>query len=184
MNVLTKIKGNYKNCYIQVDKSHYFNIEYDSKGRFCSYWHQINEIITKLAEVDKDNAIYRNVLEVGIGNSFVSEYLRKRGIKVLTIDIDKSLNPDYIGSVTDLPFDDSSFELIACYEVLEHLPFDDFSLALNEMRRVTKKLVIISLPNSSPCLRFQFEIPKICRIKILIPIPYPLRVHKFDGQHY
>ena len=50
----------------QVEPNHYFNESYNSKERFISYWHQINEII-KLKP--------KKVLEIGIGNGFVSKYL-------------------------------------------------------------------------------------------------------------
>jgi len=57
----------------QVEPNHYFSMSYDSKERFISYWYQINEII-------KLNL--KRVLEIGIGNSFVSKYLEERGIEV------------------------------------------------------------------------------------------------------
>ena len=47
---------------LQVEPNHYFNEFYDSKERWISYWHQINEII-------KLNP--KKVLEIGIGNGFV-----------------------------------------------------------------------------------------------------------------
>ena len=31
---------------MKVDPEHYFNEEYDVKGRFVTYWHQINEVKT------------------------------------------------------------------------------------------------------------------------------------------
>ena len=40
------------------------------------------------------------------------------------------------GSVYKLPFEDNSFDLIFCSEVLEHL--DDYHLALDEIHRVLK----------------------------------------------
>lgn len=51
----------------QVPKEHYFE-GYDEKARWISYWHQINEVL-------KTNA--RTVLEVGIGNGTVSDYLKR-----------------------------------------------------------------------------------------------------------
>ncbi len=78
----------------QVEAAHY-NLKYDSKERFCSYWHQINEI-TKLKP--------EKVLEVGIGNGFVSDYLKKRNFNVTTVDIDKDLKPDIVGSVFRFTF--------------------------------------------------------------------------------
>jgi hypothetical protein len=51
----------------QVEPAHYLK-SYDTKGRFISYWHQIDEIFKLSPE---------NVLEIGIGNRFVSDYLKK-----------------------------------------------------------------------------------------------------------
>ncbi len=104
----------------QVEPNHYFNESYDSKERFISYWHQINEII---------NLKPKKVLEIGIGNGFVSKYLKERKVNVLTLDIDKKLNPDIVGSVLDVPFPDNSFEVIACYEILEHMQYKNFKKA-------------------------------------------------------
>lgn len=125
---------------IQIGAFHYFRIEYNNKGRFISYWHQINKII-------KLNP--REVLEIGIGKGFVSKYLKERRVNVLTLDIDKKLNPDIIGSVLDVPFPDNSFEVIACYELLEHLQYENFYKALSEIFRVYKSYAILSLPDAS-----------------------------------
>lgn len=162
----------------QVQSNHYFNKSYDTKERFSSYWHQVNEI--RLPEP-------KSVLEVGIGNGFVANYLKQRGLDITTLDIDVRLNPDCVGSVLDIPFTSSNFEVVACFEVLEHLPYKDVYKALKEIRRVTKKHVILSLPDCSLSYRLYFHIPKT-KIKIfkrLIPIPrlIPLK-DKFDGEHY
>ena len=55
------------------------------------------------------------MLEIGIGNGFVSKYLKERKIKVTTVDIDERLNPDIAGSVLELPFAKGSFDVVACY---------------------------------------------------------------------
>ncbi|MBW1936730.1 MAG: class I SAM-dependent methyltransferase, partial [Deltaproteobacteria bacterium] len=90
----------------QVEPSHYFRKEYDSKKRWISYWHQIDEILT---------LSLNSVLEVGIGNGLVANYLKRRGINITTLDIDERLMPDYVGSVLDMPFADNSFEVVTCY---------------------------------------------------------------------
>jgi len=82
---------------LRVEGLHYFRKEYDKKSRFISYWHQINEII-------KLNP--KRVLEIGVGNGFISKYLKERGVNVITLDIDKRLNPDVTGSILDIPFVD------------------------------------------------------------------------------
>jgi 2-polyprenyl-3-methyl-5-hydroxy-6-metoxy-1,4-benzoquinol methylase len=75
------------------------------------------------------------VLEIGVRNGFVSGDIRKRRIGIITLDIDKRMNPNIAGSVLGLPFANGSFDLIACYEVLEHLPCKDFDKTLSKIFR-------------------------------------------------
>ena len=159
----------------QVEPDHYYN-NYDSKGRFWSYWHQINEI-TSLGS--------NRVLEIGIGSGFVYRYLRGRKIKVITLDIDGRLNPDAVGSVLRLPFSNESFGVVACYEVLEHLPYEDFPKALSEINRVSSRYAVLSVPDSTRAYRLDIQIPKIGELRKLIQLPR-LRVpkHQFNGEHY
>jgi len=161
---------------LQVEPNHYFNKSYDSKERFISYWTQINEII-------KLNP--KEVLDIGIGNGFVSNYLKKRGINLTTLDIDKRLNPDIVGSVLKLPFANKSFNVVTCYEVLEHLPYKDFNKALSEISRVSRPYAILSIPDANRVYRLSIQIPKIGYIKKLIPLPRLKRlIHNSDGEHY
>jgi ubiquinone/menaquinone biosynthesis C-methylase UbiE len=160
----------------QVKPDHYFNESYDTKERFISYWHQINETI---------NLKPNNVLEVGIGNGFVSRYLRGKGLDVTTLDIVQELKPSVAGSVLLIPFTNKSFDVITCYEVLEHLPYTDFTKALKEIHRVSREHVVLSLPDHTAIYRVNIELPKIKPIKKLIPHPFPRPTyHEFDGEHY
>lgn len=161
---------------VQVDPNHYFRESYDSKERFISYWHQINEII-KLRP--------KKVLEIGIGNGFVSKYLKERGINIITLDIDRRLNPDVVGSILNIPFTDKSFDVVACYELLEHLPYENFRKALYEIFQVSNSYAILSLPDTSKVYRIDVQIPKIGEIKRLLYLPRrKMPVHNFDGEHY
>ena len=166
----------YKKMKSQIEPNHYFNVSYDSKERFISYWHQINEIIKLEPE---------KVLEIGIGNGFVSKYLKERGVNVITLDIDKKLNPDKIGSVLNIPFTDSSFDVVSCYELLEHLPYENFYQAVSEIFRVSKSYSVLSLPDKNRVCRFYIQIHKIVISKKLLPLPrLNAPIHKFDGEHY
>lgn len=161
---------------IQVEPEHYFNPSYDSKGRFCCYWHQIHEIISLNP---------KKILEVGIGSGFVSKYLKESRINIITLDIDKRLNPDVVGSIINMPFEDNSFDVIACYEVLEHLPYKNFFKALSEIFRVSSSHAILSLPDVERVYPFNIRVPKLGEIKKLIQLPrFKKPVHKFDGEHY
>ena len=155
---------------------HYFLESYDTKGRFISYWHQINELVSLKAE---------KVLEVGIGNGFVSRYLRDRCVNITTLDVVPELKPDVSGSVLSMPFDDGAFDAVACCEVLEHLPYSDFQVALAEIWRVSRAHAVLSFPDHSAVYRFDVELPWFGEIKKLIPHPFPRAArHEYDSVHY
>jgi len=156
--------------------SDFYHNNYDSKRRFCSYWHQIWEIVSLNPT---------EVLEIGIGSSLVSQYLKDNHVNVITLDIDRTLGPDVVGSILEIPFADRSFEVVACYEVLEHLPYRDFPRALHEIYRLAKKYTIVSLPDSTRVYRLDIQIPRFGELQKLIPLPWlKAPVHGFDGHHY
>jgi len=155
----------------------YTNTAYDSKERFCSYWHQIDEVMALRPD---------RVLEIGVGNGFVNNYLRTKGINICTLDIFEALKPDIAGSLLNIPFKHESFDVVLCCQVLEHLPYKDFSSAFSEIFRVSKKHVIISLPDVTTVYRINLEIPRLnVPIKKLVPHPFPrFAQHEFDGEHF
>ena len=147
---------------IQVEPDSYATLGYDSKRRFCSYWHQLDEII-------KTDA--KTVVEVGVGSGFTSDYLRRSGIRLTTVDIDARLSPTCTASVLDLPLDGDTFDVAVCYEVLEHLPFDDFETGLRELARVSRGPVIVSVPDATRAVRFMARLPG--NIKLQRTFAYP-----------
>ena len=156
---------------------HYFNTNYDNKERFFSYWHQINEVLSLNA---------REILEIGKGNGFVSNYLIGRGKRIFTFDIDKNLIPDVVGTVKEIPFCSEAFDVVTCCEVLEHLPYEYFYDALKELYRVSKSYVVLSLPDrSGRAYKFHIQIPTLGEFTSLITIPRLKPIEwKFDGEHY
>jgi len=143
-------------------------------SRWVSYWYQISEVL-KL-EPDK-------LLIIGIGYGFVVDILKRNIPEVKTLDIDKKLSPDIVSSVGDMPLENNSFDVILCAEVLEHLPFERFERILSELKKVSRKYVILSLPHFGPPLKFSVKFPFISELKLAYKIPYPRR-HIFQGEHY
>ena len=155
-------------------RSQEYLIHYDDLSRFSSYYYQILWMI-RLGP--------KTVLDIGIGNRTVSDYLKKQNIKVTTFDYDKRLNPDIIGDVRSLPKNIGEYDAVMCCQVLEHLPYDDFELALSQMKNATKKHIILSLPYAA----FKFELVLRCqwilrRLAIRIPAFF-LKTPK-TGEHY
>ena len=152
----------------------YFSKKYNDLKRWTSYWYQAEEVL---------NFSPKSVLIIGKGDGLVSEYLKLRGVKTITLDINRSLNPDITASVIDMPFSDNSFDTVLCAQVLEHLPYGEFEKSLREIRRVTKRCAVISLPHFGPVIKFCLKIPLLPPLKFMVKLPYP-RKHVFNGEHY
>jgi len=133
--------------------------KYNHKSRWISYWYQIIEVL----ELKPDS-----VLEIGIGDKTVSHCLKSQGITVTTLDINKELKPDVVGSILKAPFQDNSFDVVLCAEVLEHLPFEKFEEGLKELKRISKRNIVLSLPHFGHSIKFSFKIPLIKERKLAI----------------
>ena len=161
----------------QVAKEHYSFEKYFTSARWMSYWYQIKEI-TKRNDI-------KTVLDVGPGTTFLKDTLAIHSLDLgyKSLDIAPDLKPDYLGSVTNIPIENSMYDAVCAFEVLEHIKFKDFESALLEMSRVSKKYIFISLPHFGPSIEFLFKTPSLKRYKFAWKIPYH-PVHQFRGEHY
>lgn len=98
-----------------------------------------------------------SILDVGCGEGFTLHKLQEAHIgkklegieyQEKAIKLGKKQYPDLLikqGSIYELPYKDSAFDLVLCTEVLEHM--EDPKKALAELVRVSKKYVLLSVPN-------------------------------------
>lgn len=98
-----------------------------------------------------------SILDAGCGEGFTMDKLMKNEIgKTIegieyskdAITFGKKLFPNLNfrqGSIYELPYQNNSFDLVICTEVFEHL--EKPAKALKEILRVSKKYLIISVPN-------------------------------------
>lgn len=86
-----------------------------------------------------------NVLDVGADECYLKEHLSNNenyiGIGLNSDKIDLKIDLEK----QSLPYEDNSFDVVLCCDVLEHL--DNIHEIFDELCRVSKKYVIISLPN-------------------------------------
>ncbi len=134
---------------------HYTSLRYDTKKRWCSYWHQLDE--TLAASPD-------SVLVVGVGSGVVPAYLRSLGITVTTLDVVAELEPDLVADIRAIPVERDSFDVALCCQVLEHLEYADVPAALSELARVTRSRVVISLPRRGRYWELAVRIPPLPRL--------------------
>lgn len=160
----------------QVNKAHYEFSRYMSKERWCSVWHQLDEIQKLKPE---------NVLEVGPGPGLFKTVVATFGIKIETLDIDPDLKPDYVGSATAMPFPDATYDVVCAFQMLEHQPYEVSLQAFGEMVRVSRRHVVISLPDARCVWRYLIHVPKFGTHDFLVPCPQlNAPAHEFHGEHY
>jgi ubiquinone/menaquinone biosynthesis C-methylase UbiE len=157
-----------------LSEEHYDFLKYVKKNRFMSYYYQLTYIY---------NINPKSILEIGPGNNFLKNSL-KENFDIKTLDINKEFKPDFKGSIDDIPLKDKLFDLVCCFQVLEHLPFNKFEKSLLELSRISKKYVLISLPFSRFDFKLSIKIPLLPEFKFCYSIPKFYKKHNFDGQHY
>jgi SAM-dependent methyltransferase len=81
------------------------------------------------------------VLDVATGGGHVARRLREEGCTVVTVDPAPGMNPDVVAPAEKLPFQDGSFDVVACRIAPHH--FQDIRKAVAEMARVTQRLVVL-----------------------------------------
>jgi ubiquinone/menaquinone biosynthesis C-methylase UbiE len=113
-----------------------------------------------------------SILDVGCGEGFITDQLYRvtGNERIFGLEFGKEIllkaEKDYPhisfkhGSAYDIPFGDNSFDLVAALELLEHL--DEPARALKEIKRVTKKWFLLSIP-----LEPLWSIMNIVRFKYL-----------------
>jgi ubiquinone/menaquinone biosynthesis C-methylase UbiE len=146
-------------------KKEYMNLQYHGKDRWVSYWYQIDETLSKNPD---------NILIIGKGSGIV-EYsiaLISPQTRITTFDIDIELNPDVVGDVRYLPFEDGSFDCILCCQVLEHLPYSEIDGVLREIYRVVRNSVILSIPQRRKYIKVEFAATHLGTKRLIIKYPF------------
>jgi SAM-dependent methyltransferase len=160
----------------QVDRSHYNFSSYMKVPRWNSLWYQLN-VVSSLEP--------KTVLEIGPGAGMFTALMDRLGTHIETVDIDPELEPDHVASASELPLGDDSFDAVCAFQVLEHMPFDIAISALDELARVARRNVVVSLPDSRRSWRYLAHFPRLGERQLLVPRPqFSAPAHHFDGEHY
>ena len=111
--------------------------------------HPIRQMI---AEITKQTG--KTVLDVGCATCNDYGLHKKLGTSYVGLDFTKKfldrakkLYPNVevkFGNALDLPYEDGTFDVVYCKDLLEHLPPDEYKQATREMWRVARKKVMIA----------------------------------------
>lgn len=92
-----------------------------------------------------------SVLDVGCGDGFVTnalpEHLRVVGMDISATAIGHLRHKASLGSITAMPFADDSFDLVMVNDVVEHLTEPQYRQARDELMRVARKYILITVPH-------------------------------------
>lgn len=123
----------------ELPKEIYFAEDYFSMRQLCSFAHQLNFIYSMRP---------KSVIEVGVGNGFVSTFLRRAGFTITTADINPQLDPDICAPIDKIRDNITTrFDLVVCCEVLEHMPLHQLDANLDYLKDLGDRL-FLTLPNS------------------------------------
>lgn len=93
------------------------------------------------------------VLDVGVGGGYIykelkrKQSLRRAGID-LSLELVKRLDEPAVcvGDARNIPFRDRQFDLVLAADLLEHIKDGSFKKAVSEIKRVSKKYILINSP--------------------------------------
>jgi SAM-dependent methyltransferase len=74
--------------------------------------------------------------------------------RTAAIDVRVADHPDHrAADGPPLPYPDASFDLVLCQDVLEHVPLDGRRVLLDELRRVSRRFIVLAAPFATPGVR-------------------------------
>lgn len=154
-----KIFANFKRLAPNMSKDDYLNIYKKLSENFIDRETDLNDkCVRRVLKSIKG----MRVLEVGFGRAYLTGMLSKK-YDVTAADI--IIDPDIVkklmtvkffkANIEKLPFKKSSFDTVICTHTLEHV--QDFYGAVNELKRVAKKRIIVVVPKQRP-YKFTFDL--------------------------
>jgi ubiquinone/menaquinone biosynthesis C-methylase UbiE len=150
---------NFKNIALQI-----------SEEEFCRTYEEVSSVGVQretdlnkgcITEIEK-NILGEKVLEVGCGRGYLANILStKYEIIACDINISQQLIHKYPNirfkqeNIQNLSFRDNEFDTVICTHTLEHVQY--FNIAIKELRRVTKKRLIVVVPKQRP-YKYTFDL--------------------------
>src|SRR5688572_10620308 len=132
-----------------IEASYYENSEFWSGELFDEADRQRFDFV--ISNIDPQ---VKSLLDVGCGNGMFLQRVRALRPDIKTLHgVDRSAAalahvgvPTTQASIDSLPLPDREFDCVTCLEVVEHLPIGIYERALNQLARVSRRQLLLSVP--------------------------------------
>lgn len=111
----------------------------EAEHHFIWYWNQAHLVYSSCSRDQK-------LLEIGVGTSWLSDLLKRRGWQAVTLDIDEEKCPDFCASAVDFDYGAQDIDVILAFEIFEHIPFSTFEKVIAKFAESNIQYVYFSLP--------------------------------------
>jgi SAM-dependent methyltransferase len=129
-------------------------------------WHILNEQTLRL-KIDKILSIIpesvETIVDIGCGNGVITNQLSQ---KYSVVGVDRSraaleyVRCDYVQSSSEsIPLPDYSFDMSFTSELLEHLEDDTYKKTIAEIKRLSKKYILVTVPNGENPDKLSIQCP-------------------------
>lgn len=125
------------------------------------------------------------VLEFG-GGARVFAYMANQMGRCEVADIDPNTHPDHLLDVLDLHAMQKlrdKYDTVYCCQVLEHLPYQQFSTALENIAALKPKTICLSLPDNRRAIRFSIR-SNFTKLTKVISLPFTGRQISISNHPY
>lgn len=130
--------------------------EYSRKGDYHKEldknWPFYPIYVEKMRMVEKflaNNGKGKKTLDLGCGEGVLVDKFRKNGLNIYGADLNYESDYVYKRPITETGFENDSFDMVLCLDVLEHLSFQEQEKAVAEIKRILKPggILVMTLPN-------------------------------------
>ncbi len=123
-----------------------YHVDLEKTWRYYPVYRAKNDFIDSFMQTIPKSA---RILDLGCGEGVLVEKYGKQGYDIVGLDYNYSSPRILRGSILNIPFSDSSFDLVLCLDVIEHLHVDEQDEAFGEVRRILKPngTAVFALPN-------------------------------------